>query len=295
MRPVQLLKCRSSDFSIGPDVEYIRRVDPCSIRNKLLLCVGLRGLQHIAPRLHRVPLRARQILVEPNIPVRDVYFIEHGIAGVVSRSKQHRPIEISMIGQWGLVGMPAVLGTNRSPFRCIVQIPGTALRMPAEDLQQTMENVPGFRQLLMNYVQARMVQQAQITVCNTRHCVSQRVARWLLMSLDRLEGDSVPVTHDLLGRSLGIRRAGVTVVISKMEAEGILRRARGELSILDREQLERSACHCYSFIRREYDRLLLPASDCATVPMRRVPLVALSRSSVERPAVVGHSGACREP
>jgi CRP-like cAMP-binding protein len=245
----------------GAQFTDIARSDP--VANRLLLGLAPAELRQIVGLLHTVPLRPRQILVEPNIPVRDVYFIEHGIAGVMSRSEQHRPMEISMIGCWGLVGLPAVLGTGRSPFRCIVHVPGTALRMSGTDLQRAMRDVPAFHQMLMNYVQARMVQQAQITVCNARHRVKQRVARWLLMGLDRLEGRAIPVTHDLLGRMLGIRRAGVSVVISEMETAGVLRRGRGQLEILDRAELERSACRCYGFIRREYERLIMPTAETA--------------------------------
>jgi CRP-like cAMP-binding protein len=255
-----------------------RPVDRASVTSKLLLGLAPRDFQQIAPLLRRVPLRPRQTLVEPNIPVREVYFIERGIAGIVSRSRHDRPIEVSMIGCLGLVGLPAVLGTNRSPFRCVVQIPGAALRMSAEDLQQAMQESPGFRQLLMNYVQALMVQQAQVTLCNTRHRIKQRVARWLLMGLDRLEGNTLPVTHDLLGRMLGVRRAGVTVVISEMEASGVLCRSRGEVTILDRDELERSACDCYSLIRSEYERLIVhPSGVCNGLGSERSPALGAER------------------
>jgi CRP-like cAMP-binding protein len=199
----------------------------------------------------------RQTLVEPNVPVREVHFIERGVAGVISRGRRQRPIAVSMVGCMGLAGVAAVLGTNRSPFRCVVQIPGAAIQMRTDDLRRAMEEIPSFRQLLMNYVQARMVQQAQITVCNAQHRIKQRVARWLLMGLDRLDGNVVPVTHELLSRMLGIRRASVTVTISEIEAEGLLCRGRGQLTILDRPGLEQCACDCYGFIKREYDRLIV--------------------------------------
>jgi CRP-like cAMP-binding protein len=270
-----------------------RPVDQTSVTNKLLLGLEPRDFQHIAPLLRRVPLRPRQTLIEPNIPVREVYFIERGIASIVSRSRGERPIEVGMIGCLGLVGLPAVLGTNRSPFRCIMQISGAALRMSAEDLQHTMQESAGFRQLLMNYMQALMVQQAQITLCNTRHMIKQRVGRWLLMGLDRLEGNALPVTHDLLGRMLGVRRAGVTVVVSEMEASGILCRGRGQVTILDRDKLERSACDCYSLIRREYDRLIVHHSgSCDGFASDRSPGFGVDRS--EPPASADSALPCGE-
>jgi CRP-like cAMP-binding protein len=242
-----------------------------SIRNKLLLRLTPISLKQLSPFLHRTPLRARQILVEPNVRVGAVYFIEEGIAAIVSRSEQGRPMEVAMIGSWGVAGVPAILGTYRSPFRCIVQIPGTALRMSAFDLQQAMDQVPEFRQVLMNYIQARMVQQAQVTICNARHSVQERVARWLLMGVDRLESNSVPVTHDLIGRMLGVRRAGVTVAIRELEAKGLVRHERGQIQLLSRDKLEESCCPCYRFVQREYDRLigrsapLQPASQAISI------------------------------
>jgi hypothetical protein len=129
--------------------------------------------------------------------------------------------------------------------------------MRAEDLQCAMEKIPEVRQLMMNYVQARMVQQAQITLCNARHPIKQRVARWLLMGLDRLEGNAIPVTHELPGRMLGVRRASVTVAIGEMAATGMLCCGRGQLTIVDRPKLEQCACECHGFIKREYDRLIV--------------------------------------
>jgi len=224
--------------------------------NRLLMGLDAASLERMAPLLERVPLRPRLVLVEPHVPVRDVFFIESGTASVVSRLKPDRGLEVSMIGCMGVAGLPAVLGTVTSPFRCLVQIPGTALRMSARDLRRSMDELPAVRQRLMNYVQARMIQQAQITVCNATHLVSQRVARWLLMGLDRLEGDTLPVTHGLLGRMLGVRRAGVSMALQELERDGTIERGRGCIRIVDRAQLESAACGCYKFIGREFDRLI---------------------------------------
>jgi CRP-like cAMP-binding protein len=261
MQAARFSDCALRDLLDAQDSLQHRSVKECSIKNKLLLTLRGSELDSIAPLLSRVPIRPRQILIEPSVPVRDVYFIEQGIAVIMSRSSQPRPIELSMVGRLGLVGLPIILGTNRAPFRCVVQIGGTALKMKAADVQSAMQQHSRFRQLMMSYVQARMVQQAQITVCNTWHRVSQRVARWLLMAGDRVEGPAIPVTHDLLGRMLGIRRAGITGVISDMECRGILRRGRGQVTIVDRDKLLDAACDCYSLIRREYDRMILDSGE----------------------------------
>jgi CRP-like cAMP-binding protein len=231
-------------------------VDPRTIRNKLLAGLNPGSLALLAPHLQRVFLRQRQVLVEPQVPVREVFFIETGVASVISRIKQDRGSEITMVGCMGVVGLPAVLGTCTSPFRCVVQIPGLALRMSADDLRGAIDEIPGVGQQLMNYVQAAMIQQAQITVCNSKHRVEQRVARWLLMGMDRIDGSTLPITHGLLSRVLGVRRASVTLTIQALERAGIIRHGRGQLTVADRDGLRHVACDCCGFIKREYDRLI---------------------------------------
>jgi CRP-like cAMP-binding protein len=237
---------------IGPQ----RPVERRTVGNQLLLGLDPAEFRALAPKLSRVSLRPRQILVERYVPIREVFFIERGLASVTYRTRQERGLEISMVGCMGVTGLAAVLGTATSPFRCIVHTPGVAIRISTPDLRNAIEKLPHLRQRLMNYVQARMAQQAQITVCNSRHRVMARVARWLLLGLDRLHGNTLPVTHDLLGRMLGVRRAGVSVVLQEFERRGIVRRGRGELTVLDRAALELCTCDCYRLIRREYDRLI---------------------------------------
>lgn len=230
-------------------------VDTASVRNRLLLALSPVELAALAPMLERVRLRARQTLVEPQMPIENVYFVEAGQASMLSRDKLHqRPIEISLIGRFGLVGLPVALGTNRSPHRCVVQIGGVALRMATTDLRDAIEHSSRLRQVLLSYVQARMVQQAQITVCNTRHTLEQRLGRWLSMALDLADNGEVHATHELISRMLGIRRPSVTLAIGRMEAAGILKRGRGRLTILDRDKLAAVTCECHAFVRAEYER-----------------------------------------
>jgi CRP-like cAMP-binding protein len=250
--------------------------DAPMIRNAILRALPQSELDPLIPLLERVPLRRRQTLIEPDVPIRDVHFLESGTACVISRTNHHRLVELGMVGRMGVVGVPAVLGVDRSPFRCFVQFPGESLRLKVPQLREAMERSPVLRQMLMNYVQALMTLQAQTILCNTRHSLRQRVARWLLMALDRIDGADVPATHDLLARMLGVRRASVTEAIAELEAAGVIRHSRGLLTVIDRSMLEHTACECYAFIRAEFERLLVPGQRIARIPVEQGKLQVLA-------------------
>jgi len=134
-------------------------------------------------------------------------------------------------------------------------VPGEAFRIGAEELGRALEALPALRRLLLAYVQAAMVQSAQLAVCNTRHSLRERLARWLLLAHDRLDGDEIPLTHQSLSRAIGVRRAGVTTAMGRMEEAGVVRRGRGRLVILDRGALVATSCKCYGVIRAEQRRI----------------------------------------
>jgi CRP-like cAMP-binding protein len=224
-------------------------------QNRLLASMSAETFNHLRPHLQRVPLRRREILQERNRPLEYVHFIERGVASLVARTSRDGPVEVAMIGRLGLVGMPVVLGTMRSPNRCLVQVPGEALRIASEDLRQAIDACVELRQQLMNYVQALLIQNSQSVLCNIRHELCERLCRWLLLACDRLDDRMIPVTHDLLSMTLGVRRAGVTTALAKLEATGALHKSRGAIEVVDRGILEQRTCECYRIISREYSRL----------------------------------------
>jgi CRP-like cAMP-binding protein len=224
-------------------------------RNGLLGTLPAEVVEKLRPALELVPLKKRQILHERNVPVTYAYFIERGTASLLSRVEGRNGIEVGSLGHRDFVGVPVILGTGRTPHRCIVQAPGEALRIRAEDLQRAMDECPELRRLLFGYVQALMVQSAQLVVCNTRHSVRERLARWLLVARDRTHGNEIEVTHQSLSRALGVRRAGVTTAMGRMEEAGLIRRGRGRLLIVDRDGLEDEACDCYQAIQAEHQRI----------------------------------------
>lgn len=227
------------------------------VRNDLLGALPAEELARLRPRLERVALKRRQALQERNVPMSHAFFIEKGAASLLSRSGDGAfALEVGMLGRKDVAGIPIVLGTARSPHRCVVQTPGEALRIRADDLRQAMDEMPALRQLLLGYVQAALVQSAQLVVCNARHPLGERIARWLLVAHDRLDGNEICITHQAIGRALGVRRAGVTTAMGRMEEAGLLRRKRGCVVVLDQAGLEEAACDCYRIIRAEHQRLV---------------------------------------
>lgn len=238
-----------------------------SIRNGLLQTLPSDAVDELMPYMERVPLKRRQVLHERNLPVSYAYFIEHGLASLMARAEDQCMLEVATLGQQDFVGLPIVLGTTRTPHRCVVQVSGEAWRISAEDLQGLLSRIPALRQLLLSYVQAAGVQSAQLVVCNSRHSLRHRLARWLLFAHDRVEGNEIALTHQFLARALGVRRAGVTTAMGRLEEAGMIHRGRGRILILDRASLEGETCDCYRAIRSEYNRI---TCDSASEPTLRL-------------------------
>lgn len=228
------------------------------VLNRLLAGLGPDILERLTPVLQRVELKPREVLQEPNRLIEHVYFIERGIVSVLARTRRDGPTETAIVGRFGLVGVPVVLGTMRSPQRCVMQIQGEAQRMHSGELRRAMEEIPALRQQLMNFVHVQMVQNAQNALCNARHALASRLPRWLLLADDLTDGTRIPVTHVLLSAMLGVRRAGITTTLAALQREGALRKARGAIEIVDRGVLERHTCECYQIIADEYARLIAP-------------------------------------
>ncbi|GJE04292.1 Crp/Fnr family transcriptional regulator [Methylobacterium isbiliense] len=229
-------------------------------RNTLLAALTDQDFAALRPALEPLVLRRRQVLHERNAPVAYVYFIERGTASLLCRVAGRESVEVGALGRGDLVGVSAVLGTARAPHRCVVQVPGEALRIRTEDLRRAMITRPALRSLLLAHVQARLIETAQLMLCNTHHSLDERLARSLLRALDDLDGDEIPLTHRALSQSLSVRRAGVTTALGEMEMAGLVRRGRGRLKVLDRGGLEQAACECHRIVRAERRRLV-----CETV------------------------------
>ena len=154
----------------------------------------------------------------------------------------------AIIGRQGLVGVPVLLGIRQSPHRCLMEVPGEALRIASEDFRQAMDESPPLRQQLMIHVQGLLVQNEQTVLCNVRHQLEERLARWLLLAHDRLEDNTIPLTQYLLSKMLGVRRAGIAAALERLERDGAVRKRPGAVEIVDRTLIEQRTCECYRII-----------------------------------------------
>ena len=230
--------------------------------NRLLASLSLKDLALLQPHLRPVDLPLRKVLEEPNKPIRDVYFIESGIASVVAGDGN--PIEVGLIGREGMSGVNIVLGDDRSVNRTFIQAEGAALRLKARDLRLAMEKSPTLRLALLRYAQVFSVQVTQTAVANGRAKLESRLARWLLMAHDRFDHGPFPFTHQFLALMLGVRRPGVTVALHFLEGYGLIKATRGNITVIDRKGLEAHSDRSYGIPEAEYERLIGRASRTAS-------------------------------
>jgi len=227
-----------------------------SISNRLLVALPREDLDLLRPHFEPVPLPHKQTLSEPNAPIDHVHFLQEGMVSLVQPLENGAMIEVGMIGNEGFLGVPVLLGADTSPLEAMVQIPGSALRMPASALREEAGRSSAVLGLLLRYVQALHIQVSLSAACNGRHTLPERLARWLLTARDRATSDQMPLSHEFLSMMLGVRRAGVTVAVGTLKAAGLIGNTHGQVTILDRQGLEAACCECYRTVRNEYRRLL---------------------------------------
>lgn len=227
------------------------------VRNRMLAALDPAEFSLLGPHLRHVSLKKHQVLQDINRQVDRVTFVERGAVSIMSRTRKDGAVEVGVVGRFGCVGIPVLLGTGRSPYRAVVRIAGDAFTVGAGELNALRPRLPGFQRVANQYIQARLVQHTQVSLCNVRHTINERLCRWLLLIRDRLGDDEIPVTHELLSQALGVRRAGVTESVAHLESRGAIRGARGRIRIVDVEALENCACECYRIIKDEYDRMLV--------------------------------------
>jgi CRP-like cAMP-binding protein len=204
--------------------------------------------------LETVDLRTGDVLYDPDKEIEYVYFLIDTLVSIVSLGSDGSAIEVGLIGHEGMVGLPAVLGGS-SPYQAIVQIGGQACRVRVASVTRQFHDDPLLRDLLLNYINAFVVMPAQYSICNCYHTLQERVCRWLLVASDRIRSNSLAMTHDMIARLLGTRRASVTVTVGLLERAGLLKRRRGMLLIDDRAGLEQAACECYAILKTAFDAI----------------------------------------
>jgi CRP-like cAMP-binding protein len=225
-------------------------------RNRLLAGLPRSEIADILPRMESCSLEHRQMLVEANEPIPYVYFPLSGVVSLVVATVNGATVEVAMVGNEGMLGLPVLFGSGTAPIGAMVQVPGDALRASAQAFQDRVKIPSALVRRLHLHAEALFFQAAQSVTCMRHHSVSQRCARWLLTAHDRVGDDEFPLTQEALSQMLGVRRASVSAAAGKLQERGLIRYRRGILTIVDRADLERVSCECYRIISAEYDRLL---------------------------------------
>ena len=226
------------------------------VRNRLLASLPADMMAALLPRLSPVILTLKQVIYSPDTPIEAVYFIETGMISLVNDMEDGTQAEVGVIGREGMLGMPLLAGVNTSFVEAQVQLPGTALRMTAQNFTSEIDTNAPLRRLLLRYNEALQAQVMQTAACNVNHDLEQRLARWLLMAHDRAEGDELSLTQDLMAIMLGVHRPSITVTAGILQRAGLIRYAGGRVTVLDRPSLEAASCECYAAVQKRFEILL---------------------------------------
>ena len=226
-----------------------------TVRNRLLTALDPGDFALLEPKLERVALTLGTVVIEAHTPILHVIFPESGIVSTVANTEEGR-IEVGIIGREGMTGTPVILGTDRTPHTSLIQGSGEALRIGTPDLLAAIAARPTIFRPLGLFVQALIVQMAQTAYANATFNIEARLARWILMTQDRVGGDELMLTHEFLSVMLGVRRAGVTTATHVLEGMGSIRTRRGRIEVMDRDKLLELAGDAYQVAEDEYERLM---------------------------------------
>jgi CRP-like cAMP-binding protein len=225
-------------------------------QNHLLAALSTEVQDRLFPHLEPIALSLGKVLYESGDALRHVYFPTDSIVSLLYVMENGASAEISVVGNDGVIGVALFMGGESTPSRAIVQSAGSAYRLPGQRLKDEFNRHGELLQLLLRYTQSLITQMAQTAVCNRHHTIDQQLCRWLLLSLDRLPGDHLAMTQELIANMLGVRREGVTNAAGKLERAGVIEYTRGNITVLDRQKLEHLCCECYAVVKKETDRLL---------------------------------------
>jgi CRP-like cAMP-binding protein len=229
-----------------------------TVRNRLLARLSAGDFDLIAPYLEPLELDRDFVLVIPNRPITEVFFIESGMVSVVAEKADGRSIEVGVYGREGWGATTVLLGSDQTPHHHYMQIAGAGFKLGTEDFLRIANQSMTFRNLMLRFVHVFMTQTAQSALVNGSSIIEERLARWVLMCHDRLDSLEFPITHDFLSMMLGVRRSSVTDAIHLLEGDMLIKATRGNIKILDRDRLERAAAASYGVPEAEYRRLIGP-------------------------------------
>lgn len=228
--------------------------DPTS--NQLLAALPHEELTRWRSQLELVELPLGHVLYKSGIPMSHVHFPSTAIVSLLYVTESGESAEIAVVGKEGVVGISLFMGGETTPNRAVVQSAGVGYQLKAEAVKAEFNRSAAVRHLMLRYTQALITQMAQTAVCNRLHSIDQQLCKWLLMSLDRLQGNELTMTQELIANMLGVRREGVTEAALKLQRAGLISYTRGHIKVLDRPRLELRTCECYAVVKAEYTRLL---------------------------------------
>ena len=221
----------------------------------------LRSLRHeeytrLLPFSQRLTLATGDILFEAGDRIAEFYFLDSGMASLLSTTESGDTVEVGTVGYEGFVGSDLVLKTNRMPYRSMMQIAGQATKIKAQPVLDQFDTNLDLRNLVLRYLHLVLTQVSQSALCNRFHTLEARLCRWLMISREILDSDEIPLTQELLSQMLGVARTGVTMTAGILQQSGLIRYRRGHITILDREGLADASCECYRIVKQELDRFL---------------------------------------
>lgn len=230
-------------------------VSPDPRKNQLLAALPDEEWQRWLPQLEFLEMPLGQVVYESGSTLSHVYFPTTAIVSLLYVMENGASAEIAVVGKEGVVGISLFMGGESTPSRGVVQSAGQGFRLKSHVIKEEFKRAPVLH-LLLRYTQALITQMAQTAVCNRHHSLDQQLCRWLLLSLDRLEGNQLVMTQELIANMLGVRREGVTEGALNLQKAGLISYSRGRITVLDRTGLEKRTCECYAVVKNEYDRLL---------------------------------------
>ncbi len=223
------------------------------LRNRILLDLPFNECNAVLRAVEFVRLPRGTILNEPGKPIRKAYFINDGLASLLNVMRDGRSIEVGLVGHEGFVGVPLLAGLTTSSTETVMQVGGDGYAIGAKQFESMLAKTPGLLQAASRFSQELTFQVMQIAACNRLHSIDQSLAKWLLMSHDRLSGGVIPLTQEFLAHMLGTRRASVTVAAGRLQKKGLIAYKRGAVEIKNRRGLEAMSCECYARLKQQIE------------------------------------------
>ena len=230
-----------------------------SIENHILRSLPPANYERIYPHLQPVELSHSEVLYEADQIIHSVYFPNFAIVSLIAQDATGQSVEVGVVGFEGIVGVSTAFGGEKSPFRIVVQLPSSGVRMSVRAFRDEFSRGGVLHDLVLRYGQSLLLHASHLALCNRLHPLSERLAKWLLISYDRCKCLELPFTHEFLALMLGVRRAGVTEAAIILQTEGYIKYRRGQITIIDKEGLEEHTCECYPVLKADFDALVSSA------------------------------------